>query len=332
MPADHLIPDLEAQGLLTPAQAAALTHYERTRPFSVHYELRAMLYFGITLLAGGLGVLVYQNIEHIGHGVIVGFISLVMLACFAYAARHRQPFTWGEAPRAGLLPDYLLLLGCLTFLILEGYLQYQYNLFGTRYGLVTILPAVLFAGLAYAFDHRGVLAMAVTALASWVGVSVAPLSAFTDDNFFRSSLGTAGLLLGLGLVGAGLLSEYLRRKPHFAFTYLSLGSNLALLAATVMMFAADESLVLSPLPAALLILVLSCFLVWYARRTHSYLFLLLGICYSYVVLTYGFFQLIDKSNANEGLFFLVLLYFAASAVGVVLLFVNLKKLLGIHGN
>jgi hypothetical protein len=328
LPTDDLIAELTTQGLLTPAQAAALATHERSRPFSVHYELRALLYLGITLLTGGLGVLVYQNIEHIGHGVVVAFIALVMLACFTYAARHRPPFSWAESPRAGVLPDYLLLLGCLTFLILEGYLQYQYNVFGTRYGLVTVLPAALFLGLAYAFDHRGVLSMGLTALASWVGVSIAPLSAFTDNNFWHSGLGSVAILLGLLLMGLGLLSEYRQLKPHFAFTYLSLGSNLALIAATVALLSEAE-LALPPRLLVLLILLMSGFLVWYARRTHSYLFLLMGVIYAYIVATYLFFRVLSLFSGESSL--LVLLYFPLSTLGAVLLFLNFKKILRIDG-
>jgi hypothetical protein len=331
MPLTAIIADLEAQGLLPPAQAQALTEHERNHPFSIHYELRALLYFGITLLAGGLGVLVYQNIEHIGHGVVVGFIALLVLGCFFYAARHRLPFTWSAAPRAGLLPDYALLLGCLLFLVLEGYLQYQYNLFGNRYGLVTVLPAALFLWLAYQFDHRGVLSMGLTALGSWVGVNVAPLSAFGDESFLRYGLGEAALALGMVLMAVGLLSEYRNLKRHFAFTYLLLGSNVALLAATAILFG-DEA---AHLPAALmvpLIFILSGFLVWYARRTQSYLFLLMGIIYSYIVVTYLLIRLLSNSSGSGALELLLMVYFPLSAVGAVLLFVNIKKILRIHAD
>ena len=70
--------------------------------------------------------------------------------------------------------DVVLLLGCLLFLALEGYLQYQYEVFGTSYGLAVIIPAVLFFFLAYRYDHQGVLSLAITALASWVGLSATP--------------------------------------------------------------------------------------------------------------------------------------------------------------
>ncbi|MBC8081589.1 MAG: DUF2157 domain-containing protein [Hymenobacter sp.] len=322
----QLLDDLQAQGLVLPEQAASIRHDEHTRPFSVHYEVRTLLYLGITLLTGGLGVLIYQHSDEIGHGVLIALMTLLTAACFGYAARHRAPFTWGEAVRVGFLPDYVLLLGCLLLLSLEGYAQYQYGIFGSRYGLAVFVPAVLFFGLAYLFDHRGVLSMALTALASWVGVSVAPLSAFTTGYF--GGLSSAAVLLGLGLMSGGLLSEQQNRKRHFSFTYLSLGSNLALLAATAAVFEDYPSGWLSPVVASLLVLLMSGFLVWYARRTHSYLFLLMAAVYGYIVVTYWFFELLDSpSQRGEEEIMLVLCYFPLSAAGVVVLFINLKKIL-----
>ncbi|SHK01213.1 DUF2157 domain-containing protein [Hymenobacter psychrotolerans] len=325
MHSDQLLADLQARGLLPPEQAAAIAQHERARPFSLHQELRAALYLGITLLTGGLGVLLYQHLDEIGHGVIIGGMALLMLASFGYVARHRQPFTWGQAAAPSFVPDYALLLGCLLFLALETYLQVQYNVFGSRYGLATILPGVLFFGLAYRFDHRGVLAMGITALASWVGVSIAPVSAFTDNNFFTTRLGGMAVLLGLALTGVGLHADLSRRKPHFAFTYISLGSNLALLAATAALFDFYPQPFLPKVVMVPLILALSAALMWYARRTKSYLFLLMGVLYGYLTASYLFFRLLSK--AGEAAVLIVMLYLMLSAVGIILLFVNGKKFL-----
>ncbi|MBG8553292.1 DUF2157 domain-containing protein [Hymenobacter guriensis] len=323
---EQLLTDLQNAELLPAAQAAAIREDERTRPFSLHYELRAGLYLGITLLTGGLGVLLYQHLSEIGHGVIIGSMVLLMAASFGYAARHRQPFTWGQTRPVSFVPDYILLLGCLLFLALETYLQVQYNFFGSRYGLVTILPAALFLALAYSFDHRGVLAMSLTALASWVGVSIAPLSAFTENSFLSSRLGGAAVLLGLLLAGVGFYSDFADRKRHFAFTYISLGANLALLAATVSLFDFYLSSFLPNAVLVLLILALSAGLVWYARLRHSYLFLLMGAVYGYITVTYLFFHLLDF-NDGEAAIMLGLFYFMGSAVAVILFFVNAKKFL-----
>ncbi|GAB2948914.1 hypothetical protein GCM10027048_12320 [Hymenobacter coalescens] len=322
---ESILADLQARELLPPAQADLIRQDEATRPLSLHYELRLLLYVGIVALSGGLGVLIYQHLDDIGHGVVVAGVALLMLACLGYALRHRQPFTWQEASRAGFLPDYSLLLGCLLFVTLETYLQVQYQLFGTRYGLATLLPALLFFPLAYLFDHRGVLAMAVTALASWVGVTVQPVSAFSANDFWHSHLSTAAIVLGLGLMLAGLFSEQYRRKAHFGFTYLSLGSNLLLIAATAALLDFTPGAeAFPPLVLVPLILLVCAALVWYARRTHSYLFLLMGVGYAYVVVTYLFFQLLDGAGDDFGL---VVLYFPLSAVGVVLFLLNIKKIL-----
>lgn len=331
-PTPRLLAELEARGLLPPAQAAAILEDERTRPFSLHYELRALLYLGITLLVGGLGVLVYLYIDSIGHEVIIGLITAGMAASFAYAARHSAPFTWGEAPRTAIAADYLLLLSCLLFLVLEGYLQVLYGVFGARYGLVTVLPAGLFLYLAYRFDHRGVLSMAITALATWVGVSVAPLTLVTQG-FPAAQLSGTGLLLGLGLLAVGLASEQLHRKPHFAYTYILLGSNAALLAAMVRLFDNNTSttwpVLGRALLVALLVLGICTVLVWYARRTHSYVFLLLAVGYGYVAFTSALLILGTFLHIKEVFFGLGLLYFPLSFVGLIWLLINIKKILRI---
>lgn len=329
-PTPRLLAALVAEGLLPPAQAAAIAADERTRPFSLHYELRALLYLGITLLVGGVGVLIYQHIDSIGHGVIIGAITLAMGASFAYADRHRPAFTWGAAPRTSIAADYLLLLSCLLFLVLEGYLQVQYGVFGSRYGLATVLPAGLFFYLAYRFDHRGVLSMAITALAAWVGVSVAPLTLFTEG-FPTRELSGPGLALGLVLLAAGLVSERLRRKPHFAYTYMLLGSNVALLAAMVRLFnwgsGTEWPELGRALLVALLVLGICAVLVWYARRAQSYVFLLLAVGYGYVAFTSVFVLLAELIGLPEVLFSLAILYFPLSLVGLILLLINIKKIL-----
>jgi hypothetical protein len=327
-PTTRLLAKLAGEGLLPPAQAAAIADDEHTRPFSLHYELRAFLYLGITLLTGGVGVLVYEHVDSLGHGVIIGAITLAMAASFAYANRHRAAFTWGEAPRTSTAADYLLVLSCLLFLVLEGYLQVQYGLFGSRYGLATVLPAALFFYLAYLFDHRGVLSMAITALAAWVGVSVAPLSLFTAG-FPSRELSGPGLMLGLALLAAGLTAEQLRRKPHFAYTYLLLGSNAALLAAMVRLFASIGITPGSSFLVAWLILGICTVLVWYARRTQSYVFLLLAVGYGYVAFTTMLVLVGGFLDISDGFFALAILYFPLSLLGVIALLINLKKVLRI---
>jgi len=230
MTTQTLLQSFQQKGIISPEQSTVISEYERTKTFSIHYELRTLLYLGITLFTGGLGILIYQNIDTIGHGVIVALISLITLACFGFAHLKSSPFTWEEVKTQHPFADFALLLGCMMFLILEGYLQFQYNLFGNKYGLVTILPAIVFIPAAYYFDHRGVLSMGLTALASWVGVSIAPLSVLSQNDFSAPNFLLTAIAFGLVLSAVGLVSEYKNLKKHFSFTYLLLGSNLSLIA------------------------------------------------------------------------------------------------------
>lgn len=319
--------ELQARNLLPPAQAATIAAADRARPFSLHYELRALLYLGTTLLAGGLGVLVYQHIDSIGHGVVIAVIALLMAACFGYAARHRAPFTWGAAARTSVGADYLLVLGCLLFVVLEGYVQYQYGIFGNRYGLATAVPAVVFLPLGYWFDHRGVLAMGLTALASWVGLTVAPLAVLTDNDFWNAQIQRAAFGLGLVLMAAGFYSEHTGRKAHFAFTYLLLGSNLALASlTTVALQSSFHEGHLSVFGTAFLTLVLCAGLLWYARRTQSYWFLVLAAAYAYIAVGCLLAQVV-MALPEVLIVASLFIVFPLSALAVVLFFVNLKKIL-----
>ena len=327
-PNPYLI-DLQARGLLSPAQAAAIAATDQARPFSLHYELRALLYLGITLLAGGLGVLIYQHIDSISHGVIIAVIAGIMAACLGYAARYRAAFTWGIAPKTSIGADYLLLLGCLLFVVLEGYVQYQYGIFGQRYGLATAVPALVFLPLAYWFDHRGVLAMGLTALASWVGLTVAPLAVLTQNEFWNDRIRVAAIGLGLVLMLVGFYSEYRGRKAHFAFTYLLLGCNLALAAlATSLVRATFREQPFTGLGSTLLMLALCAGLFWYARRTQSYWFLVLAAGYAYFAACYVLVQ-VTMALPEALMLTAATIFFPLSALAVVLFFVNLKKIM--HG-
>ncbi len=321
MNAQTILQSLQEKGIISPEQSTIISEYEKTKHFSIHYELRTLLYLGITLFTSGLGILIYQNIDTIGHGVIVALISLITLGCFGFAYLKRSPFTWEEVKTPHPFADFALLLGCMMFLILEGYLQYQYNLFGTKYGLVTILPAIVFIPAAYFFDHRGVLSMGLTALASWVGVSIAPLSVLSQNDFSAPNFLLTAIALGLVLSAAGLVSEYKNLKKHFSFTYLLLGSNLTLIATMIGMFSHAHWYVYIFIALAL------CFgLYQYARKTQSYIFLLLGVIYGYITFTYLLFKLLELIN-NEDLWVLAMYYFLLSGVGVVMFLINIKKIL-----
>jgi uncharacterized membrane-anchored protein len=303
--------------IISPELASKIDLEEKNKPFSIHWELRTLLYLGITCLTSGLGVLIYKNIDTIGHNILIALIGLACAGCFYFAIKHNKPFTWEEVKNPENLADFALLGGCVLFLMLEGYLQYQYNLFGNRYGIAALIPAIVFFYCAYRFDHRGVLSMAITALASWIGVSIAPVTLWQSNNFNTQPLTVTALALGILLTLAGWFSEKFNKKAHFSFTYLLFGGNLAFVAASIGLYNFDFKIAYF-----LIIAVLTFLSITYARQKQSYLFLLMGAIYGYCAFTYGFFKVVP----NDADFFLYQFYFLGTAAGIIYFLINIKKI------
>ncbi|MBO0936533.1 DUF2157 domain-containing protein [Fibrella sp. HMF5335] len=311
---------LKQKGLMPPEQADALADYERTKPLSLHYELRAMLSVGILLLTGGLGLLIYEHYEEIGDVAILGSITALCVASFVFAWRFRPALSAAKVSSRSVFGDYALLLGCLLFLSLEGYAQYRFNLFGTRYGLATFLPAVLFVALAYRFDHQGVLTIGLTALASWVGVTVRPLELRLRTNFFDEPTVWAAVGLGLVLIAMAAVGHRQRVKAHFTHTLLAFGGNLLLIALLAGVFNFEGKRLLY----GLLLLVACVGFDQYARRDRSFLFMLMGVVYGDIGLTYLLGDAVDGMALPPEVY---MLYFTLASVGAALyLITNYRKL------
>lgn len=297
----EILNQLHQQGLLPDDQHRVIADIEQKRPFSLHWELRSILYVGILLLSSGLGLLIYENYDNLGHLTILGGIGALCVAAYGYAWYVRPPWTPALTQSASPFGDYALVLGCLLFLSLEGYAQYEYTVFGTRYGLVTFLPAVLFLALAYRFDHRGVLGMGLTALMAWVGVTVRPLDLYLKTNFFDERVIYSALALSGLVIGAALLLQRQKIKPHFTFTYLLVIGNLLLIALLAGIFNVDNLRLLFALGLAAACVAFD----FYARREQSFLFGLMAAVYGYIGLTYLLYHYLHPNQYVFTFYFLI---------------------------
>jgi len=313
----HLLQKLLQAELIDSTDAEKIELFESKRPFSLHWELKTLLYLGVLLMNVGLGILIYENIDTIGHVVLILLIGAVSAACFWYAIRHRKPFSMGAVESPTPFYDYILLLGCLTFLIMEGYWQYQYEIFGTRYGLATFIPMVLFFGLAYWLDNRGVLSMGITALATWLGITVTPQALLRENDFNSTTIIYTGVFLGLLLTVGPFLSERWGLKKHFSLTYLNFGVHILMISTLAGMMALDQSLLFF-----LLLCVAVGFFLWYARTRSSLYFLTVSVLYGYIGFTY---MLITHTESMNFDFMFYLFYFIISCVGVILFLINYKR-------
>lgn len=314
-------------GVITQEQGENIANFERDKPMSMHWELRTILYLGILLFMTGLGILVYLNIDTIGHTVIIGAIAASSIACFYYGLKKRKPYSHEEVKHESPMFDYVVLLGCLLFGLFIGYLQFQYSVFGLHYGLATILPALLFFAAAYVFDHRGILSLGITGFAAWAGVSITPTRLLYYNDFDSMQIIIASLLVGSVLAGFARFADMRGIKKHFGFTYNNFGCNILFIACLAYLFNDDLPI---RFIAFLFIAGLTYYYMRYAITEKSFLFLLLSVLYGYIALTYVFFlMLFNFDNAYEIAFMLGLFYIIASCAGIVLFFIYYKRILGI---
>jgi Predicted membrane protein (DUF2157) len=313
---------LFAEGLLTDSSKQKLKEYEDKRLFSVYWELKTILYLGVLLLSGGLGILVYKNIDSIGHQAILFFIALISIAGFVYCYKTKLPFSTGKVAAPNSFFDYILLLACLTFITFIGYLQYQYHFFGDRFGLVTFVPMLVLFFTAYFFDHLGILSLAITNLAAWAGIAVTPVQILKENNFNNGTIIITAIVLGIGLIATARVSRLRNMKSHFAFSYTNFGVHLLFIATLAGLFEFENIYLLW----FLLLVGIAFYFYKEAMRSKSFYLLLVLTLYGYIGLSYVIMRLLFyTASADIGGVYLAFLYFIGSAVGLILFLIRMNK-------
>lgn len=317
----QLFEQLHAEGLLSDSSLQKIKNYKE-KPVSLHWDIKTLLYLGVLLLSGGLGILIYKNIDSIGHQAILIFIALICVSAFVYCTKTKLPFSFSKVESPNVYFDYVLLLACLTFMSFIAYLQFQYNVFGTKYGLATFLPMLVLFFSAYYYDHLGILSLAVVNLAAWLGITVTPSELLKANDFNSSTIIYTGLMLGAFLVAVGFISKLKVFKPHFEFTYSNFGTHLLFISCLAAMFHFDYMYLLW----FLLLVVLAFFFYTKSMQNKSFYFLVVTTLYSYIGLGYVVLQLIDSVD-SYGLtsIYLGLIYFIASGIGLVFFLISSNR-------
>ena len=318
----NLFEKLKEDGLITEASLAKVKAADSNRLFSLHWEITTILYLGVLLLTTGLGVLVYKNIDTIGHQAILIFIALISAGGFIYCFKNKFPYSAGkvESPNVGF--DYILLLACLTFIIFIGYLQYQYHVFGDRFGLVTFIPMVVLFFTAYFFDHVGILSLAVTNLCAWAGITVTPLEILKANDFNNVTIIVTGIILGIGLIVAGILTRRRQLKVHFAFTYTNFGMHLLFISVIAAMFEFEKIYFLW----FLALTGIAFYFYKEAFRVKSFYLVLILTLYEYTGISYVVLNfLFTTMNSDLGAVYLACFYFIGTAVALILFLIRMNK-------
>jgi hypothetical protein len=319
----NLFEQLHTDGHLSSESLQKIKLSKANTLFSVHWELKTILYLGVLLLSGGLGILVYKNIDTIGHQAILFFIGALCTGSFFYCFKNKLPYSNNIVAAPNAFFDYVLLLACLTFITFVGYLQYQYNVFGNRYGLVTFIPMLLLFFTAYYFDHLGILTMAISTLAAWAGISVTPMSVLQENDFDSVTIIFTAFTLGVVLVTLGYFSTKENIKKHFEFTYNNFGIHLLFISTIAAMFHFENICWL------IFILLAGIGYLVYQKSSKEKSFYLLLILSLYVYIGFSYLVtrlLFDIMHVDTDTVVLACFYFIGSAIGIMIFLIKMNKL------
>ncbi|HEY0670354.1 MAG TPA: DUF2157 domain-containing protein [Sphingobacteriaceae bacterium] len=312
---------LFGQGLISENTLKRVKQAHSTTLFSLHWELKVILYFGIMLLSAGLGILIYKNIDSISHQLVLTVIAAICIGCFTWCNKHKKPFSYDKVQTHDSFTDYILLLGTLSFLTFVGYLQYQFEVFGTHYGMATFIPMMVLFFIAYYFDHLGILTMAIANLGIWMGISVTPKHLLSNGTFNNETVIYTYLILGLILMAAAYLTMYFHIKKHFFFSYYHYSVHLIYISLLAGYFYYNYGVSLIWLAAFALA-------AWYiymdAMKRKSFYFLLLTVIYSYIAIS-GFCIRTLMFIEDSGVLYIGFIYFIASGILFINILMNLNK-------
>jgi len=223
---EECIEKLVRQGFVTEEQHQEIKNYTQLGIFSLNTELLFLLYLSVLLFTGGVGTLVYKNIDSIGHMAILAVNFALMVVCFYFSFKKTKGFSKDEVLFENPIYDYVVLTGSILSCIFTGYLQYQYRIFGSDFSLVSLFSAIICFGIAYYFDSRMVLSMAITALAAFVGITITPKTVFENEIYSNPTLSYYGLALGVLLLLWTAYTMKANLKKHFHFVYYTFAQHL----------------------------------------------------------------------------------------------------------
>ena len=316
MPIQSRLDDWKDRGALSPRQHAQLTGLAHDRPFSLFLEINILLYLGVLAFVAGLGWTVTTWSHQLGDILILALLSTLLAAAFGYSFYRAPAWSTQHTPPASPVLDYVLYLGCLVWCVELAYLEQRFHLLTGQWDTYLLLTAVLFDFLAYRFDNRFVLSLALSSLAGWLGLTIASWP-FDQSATDQSATYRHYALLYCGIVGSiALITRVARIKPHFFGTYLNIVANI--------LFCAVLSGVFLPRDYAIwlfsLLLAVAASLTWGITQ-RQFAFVAYAAVYGYIGISW---LLVRNSSDSTS----ILLYFVTTAIAMLVLLVLIARNFG----
>jgi len=207
-------------GVISPEQHALLAGLSRGEPFSLFLGLNVLLYAGVLAFVAGLGWTVSTWSKQLGDVLVLTILSAILAGCFWYCFSRAPAWSPAEIPSPSLVFDYVLYLGSLTWSVELAYLENRFHVLSGQSDFYLLATAALFFFLAYRFDNRFVLSLALSSLAGWFGLTISHWPSHQDAAYRQYAI-----LYSLIVAVAGAILQRRGLKPHFFGTYLNIAAN-----------------------------------------------------------------------------------------------------------
>ena len=298
-------------GAISPEQHSHLANLCRGEPLSLFLELNILLYAGVLAFVAGLGWTVTTWSQQLGDVVVLALLSAILAACFWYCFSRAPVWSLAQTPALSAVFDYVLYLGSLVWCIELAYLEKRFHLLSGQWDFYLLATAVFFFFLAYRFDNRFVLSLALSSLAGWFGLTISRWPSHQDAAYREYAL-LYCLFVGLG----GVLLQRRGVKPHFFGTYLNIVANVLFWALLSGVFIPQGYWVW------FLALLLACgaSLAWGLKR-RQFAFVAYSAVYGYV----GVSSILTRGITDEAF---VLGYFVFTAVAMLVALVQIARHFG----
>jgi hypothetical protein len=298
-------------GSISAEQQEFLAGLCRREPLSLFLDLNILLYGGVLAFVAGLGWTIATWSQQMGDVAIITVLSLLLVGCFWYCFSRAPAWSRAETPSPTTIFDYVLYLGCLVWCVELAYVEKRLHWLSGQWDVYLLATAVLFFLLAYRFDNRLVLSLALSSLAGWFGLTIARWPDHQDASYRQYAV-LYSLLVGV----CGALLKWRGLKAHFFGTYLNVAANVlfwALLSGVFNRYGYG---------VWFLALLLACgaSLAW-GLTQRQFVFVAYAAVYGYI----GFSAIIVRNITGDTA---VLAYFVFTAVGMLVALVQIARRFG----
>jgi len=214
----------KAAGVITADQHLLLGSLVRHERVSVFVELSALLYIGVLSIVGGVIWTFRDYVVNLGDAVIFSILAFLVAAPLYYCFTRGTPYDNGEVESPSLAFDYVLYFGCLMLSATLGFAETRFAIFND-WSTHLFIASIAFALLAYRFDNRFVLSLAISTLAGFLGLKIDAFDV-ADTHVLRFT----ALIFGASLAGLGVWLQRQAVKPHFLDTYVHVAANVIMMA------------------------------------------------------------------------------------------------------